>query len=79
MDVMVGIFFGFVAWFIVQYGLGGFYSVGPDERAVKTVFGRAERLGDATTLDDPIAVFLSDEERQRYRYLQLRVIPPGGL
>ena len=78
MGVIFGMFLGFMAWFVVVYGLGGFYSVGPDERAVKTVFGKAERLGEATTLEDPIAEFLNDEERERYNYPQLRVIPPGG-
>jgi len=62
----------------VSYGLGGFYTVGPNERAVKTVFGRAERIGELTTLDDPIAEHLNEEERERYRYPQVRVIGPGG-
>ena len=78
MDVILGMAFGFVAWFVVSYGLGGFYTVGPNERAVKTVFGRAERLGQLTTLDDPIAEHLNEEERERYSYPQVRVIAPGG-
>ena len=78
MDLILGIAFGLVAWFFVSYGLGGFYTVGPDERAVKTVFGRAERLGEMSTLEDPIADHLNDEERERYRYPQVRVIAPGG-
>jgi regulator of protease activity HflC (stomatin/prohibitin superfamily) len=35
-------------------------------------------VGNATTLQDPISEGLSDEERARYAYPQLRVIPPGG-
>ena len=41
-------------------------------------FGRAERVGNATTLDDPISAHLRPEERERYSFPQLRVIPPGG-
>jgi len=78
MDLIFGVALGLVAWFIVSYGLGGFYTVGPNERAVKTIFGRAERLPGATTLDDPIAEHLNEEERERYNYPQVRVIGPGG-
>jgi len=52
--------------------------VNQNERAVKTSFGRAERVGTATTLNDPISEGLTDDEKQRYAYPQLRVIPPGG-
>jgi regulator of protease activity HflC (stomatin/prohibitin superfamily) len=45
---------------------------------VKTVFGRAQRLGIATTLDDPISEQLKGDERERYSFPQVRVIPPGG-
>lgn len=78
MEVVVGCVIGFVAWFIVRYGLAGLYTVGPNERAVKTVFGRAERLPGQTTLQDPIAEQLTEEERPRYAYPQVRVIQPGG-
>lgn len=57
----------------------GVYTVDQNERAVKTRLGRAERLAEATTLDDPLAEFLRPEERERYRYPQVRVIQPGGL
>jgi regulator of protease activity HflC (stomatin/prohibitin superfamily) len=57
----------------------GLYTVDQNERAVKTSFGRAERVpGDKTTIDDPIAEFLRPEERPRYTYPMVRVIPPGG-
>ncbi|HEV2690700.1 MAG TPA: hypothetical protein VGV35_19225, partial [Bryobacteraceae bacterium] len=79
MSLAVGFFIGFVVWFIVRVVMGGIYTVNQNERAVKTSFGRAERLpGGKTTLDDPIAGFLLDEERARYVYPQVRVIPPGG-
>src|SRR5476649_2191868 len=78
---MVGIFFGiilgFLAYLVVRIILTGIYTVDQNERAVLTTFGRAERL-EGTTLDDPISESLTDEEKQRYAYPQLRVIGPGG-
>jgi len=72
-------FLGFLAWFVIRYVLRGFYTVDQNERAVKTVLGRAVRVNEtATTLDLPIAVDLRDDEKDRYVYPQVRVIPPGG-
>jgi regulator of protease activity HflC (stomatin/prohibitin superfamily) len=73
-----GIFLGFLLWFFVRYVLGGFYTVNQDERAVKTRFGRAARLGDNTTLDDPVSAPLNKKDKERYRYPLVRVIQPGG-
>lgn len=67
-----------MVWFLVRYLAAGIYTVNQNERAVKTSFGRAERVGTATTLDDPMAENLRPEERERYNYPQVRVIPPGG-
>ena len=78
MSIVLGIIVGLVAWFLVRYLVAGIYTVNQSERAVKTSFGRAERVGTATTLDDPMAEHLGEEERERYRYPQVRVIPPGG-
>ena len=44
MAILLGIFCGFVAWFLVRYVLSGFYTVDQNELAVKTVFGRAQRI-----------------------------------
>jgi regulator of protease activity HflC (stomatin/prohibitin superfamily) len=75
---LIGLLFGFAAWFVVRIVLGGLYAVDQNERAVKLSFGRAERIEGKTTLDDPIAEYLLPEERERYRYPQVKVIPPGG-
>lgn len=73
-----GILLGFLAWFAFRYVLSGIYTVDQNERAVKTRFGRAVRIGDATTLDDPVSAALNEKDKERYIYPQLRVIPPGG-
>jgi regulator of protease activity HflC (stomatin/prohibitin superfamily) len=78
MSESFGIVLGIIAWFLVRYLLAGLYTVDQNERAVKTVFGRAQRLGDESTLDDPISQTLRPDQRERYKYPQLRVIPPGG-
>lgn len=77
MLTLMGMVFGFLAWFVVRYGLGGFYTIGPNERAVIATFGRAQRLGEHTTLEDPIAQSLRPEEAERYSYPQVRVVGPG--
>jgi regulator of protease activity HflC (stomatin/prohibitin superfamily) len=76
-SIFIGCLIGFIAWFLVRYLVAGIYTVNQNERAVKTSFGRAERVGDATTAQDPIAEQLTDEEKERYNYPQVRVIPPG--
>ena len=78
MSIILGCFIGFVVWFLVRYLAGGLYTVDQNERAVKTIFGRADRIPDVSTLDDPISEHLRADERERYIYPQVRVIPPGG-
>ena len=69
---------GFVLWFLYNYLWSGIYTVDQNERAVKTVFGRAQRIEGKTTLSTSDALSLIDEERERYTYPQVIVIPPGG-
>jgi len=79
MQFLLGAVIGAIAWVVIRFVLSGFYTVDQNERAVKTSFGRAERVpGGKTTLDDPISEFLRPEEKGRYTYPQVRVIPPGG-
>jgi len=78
MSILAGILFGFVVWFLLRCIAGGIYTVNQNERAVKTSFGRADRIPGAFTTADPISAPLNDEEKQRYKYPQVRVIMPGG-
>ena len=78
MAVLMGFAFGFVVWFVLRWGLLGFFTVQQAERAVKTSFGRAKRVGDATIADSPLGEHLRPEERERYAWPQVEVIPPGG-
>jgi regulator of protease activity HflC (stomatin/prohibitin superfamily) len=68
---------GMIVYAVVRVLIKGFYTVRPDERAVKTSFGRAVRLGggqgQAAALPD-----LSEEEQKRYVYPALQVVGPGG-
>ncbi len=78
MEFVLPVVLGFVAWFVIRYVLRGFYIVNQNERAVKTVFGKAQRIKGKTTLDDPIAEKLREDEQARYSYPQVKVIQPGG-
>jgi len=75
-ELIVGLPLGFLIWFVVRYGVLGFYTVGPNERAVVTTFGRAARLGQST-LEHPIAQALRHDERERYAYPQVETTGPG--
>ena len=79
MQIIAGVVLGLLSWFLLRIVLMGVYTVDQNERAVKTSFGRAVRVpGAKTTLEDPISEALRPEERERYTYPQVRVIPPGG-
>jgi len=78
MDLLAPILLGVFAWFVLRCILGGFYIVNQNERAVKTIFGKAQRIGNKTTLDDPISDKLRENEKERYTYPQVKVILPGG-
>ena len=81
MAVLTGIAIGVFAWMLIMAArclLTGFYTVDQNQRAVKTVFGRAQRLEGRTTLDDVVSAPLREGEKSRYCYPQVRVISPGG-
>jgi regulator of protease activity HflC (stomatin/prohibitin superfamily) len=62
MSIAVGCLIGLVAWFLVRYLAAGLFTVNQNERAVKTSFGRAQRLQNLTTLDDPISALNKRED-----------------
>jgi regulator of protease activity HflC (stomatin/prohibitin superfamily) len=78
MAIIIGCIFGFIIWFLMRYLIAGIYTVDQNQRAVKTSFGRAQRIGNLTTLEDPISEKLSEDQKKRYCYPQVRVIMPGG-
>ncbi len=77
--LLPGALLGLLFFLFVRFVLRGFYTVSQNERAVKTRFGRAARVREgATTLELPSAQALRPDERDRYAYPQVVVIPPGG-
>jgi regulator of protease activity HflC (stomatin/prohibitin superfamily) len=77
MSIALGCLLGFVAWFIVRYLVAGFYTIDQNERAVITSFGRALRLGNTTTANDPVSDSLRPDEKERYACPQVKVTGPG--
>ncbi|MDA8018805.1 MAG: SPFH domain-containing protein [Thermoanaerobaculia bacterium] len=74
MGSILAFLFGLMLYVVFKVGVRGFFTVKPNERAVKTSFGRAKRRPGAPAEDSG----LSDDERRRYDYPQLEVIGPGG-
>ncbi len=78
MEIFIGAVAGVLGFLFCYCLLGGIYTINQNERAVVTNFGKAERIGRATSLDLPVAESLQPEEKERYVYPQVRVIGPGG-
>ena len=74
----MSIILGLSIWLLLRFVIPGFYQVAQNEIAVKSVFGRAQRLGTHTTSELPMAQHLTDDEKSRYVWPQLEVILPGG-
>jgi regulator of protease activity HflC (stomatin/prohibitin superfamily) len=77
-SVFFGVLVGAILWFIARCLISGLYTVDQNQRAVKTVFGRAQRRGSLTTLQDPVSNTLNSEEKERYAWPQVQMIPAGG-
>lgn len=76
--MLYAIILGFLVWFSLRVVLTGFYTIDQNERALITNFGRVQRVGVLTTATDPVSDSLSEEEKERYNFPQVRVIQPGG-
>lgn len=75
----MGLVWGIAIYIFIRLILNGFYVIQQNERGVKTVFGKADRLEGATTLDIPdFADSLRNDEKERYEFPQLNIIRPGG-
>lgn len=72
---VIALFAGIAVYFVFRVLISGFYTVRPDERAVVTSFGRAQRMPGGGGTVDPT---MSEAEQERYRYPAVRVVPPGG-
>ena len=77
-DWLSGIGLGFLVWFVIRYGVLGFYTVDQNERGVITSFGRAQRLTGATTVFTQEGTEMRESEKERYVWPQVRVVGPGG-
>ena len=73
----MAIFFGLVIYFVARCILSGFFTIDQNERGVKTIFGRAQRLEGQTTSSAPVSEFLNDEEKARYNFPLIESIGPG--
>jgi regulator of protease activity HflC (stomatin/prohibitin superfamily) len=74
---IVEVIIGFGIYFFIRCILFGFYTVDQNERAVKTIFGRADRLNDKTTSITELGQLLNEDEKKRYNFPLVRVIGPG--
>ncbi|WP_182864860.1 SPFH domain-containing protein [Rhodopirellula sp. JC639] len=79
MTFFLGLMMGIIIYSFFRCIVGGFYTVSPDQRAIVTSFGKAQRLEGMQVADGGAdSDGLSDEEHQRYEYPQVRVVGPGG-
>lgn len=76
--MILGLLLGLVTYSFFRCVVGGFYTVSPDQRAVVTSFGKAERLPAVAATPSENADGMTDEEQRRYEYPQVKVVGPGG-
>ena len=75
--ILLGIILGMALAAILTLA-SGVYSIGPTERAVLTTWGRVQRTQGFTADDPALGALLTGDERERYNYPNIQVIPPGG-
>lgn len=74
--ILIGI--GAAAYLLLRLFIGGFYVVNQNQRAVKTAFGRAKRFKNPAAWANHVSHTLREDEKERYDFPALQVIPPGG-
>lgn len=74
---MTEAFIGAFIYFVVRCVVTGFFTVGPNERAVKTVFGRAQRFPGKMSSEEEFSSALNEEERLRYNFPMIESLCPG--
>lgn len=77
MVIAFSFFAGLIVYAFVRVLVTGLYTVRPDQRAVLTTFGRADRLP-SEMIDKAEGPHLTADEHLRYQYPKVRVIGPGG-
>ncbi len=75
--MLIEVLVGAAAALLISF-LFGVYTIGPTERGVLASFGRVQRTNGSTANDPVLGSLLTDEEKRRYDYPNIRVIPPGG-
>ncbi|MDQ3239569.1 MAG: SPFH domain-containing protein, partial [bacterium] len=79
MSELFSLYIGIFVYIILRCVISGFYVIQQNERGVKTIFGKADRIEGANTTDIPEFLgHLRDDEKERYMFPQLNVISPGG-
>ena len=77
MGFETALFLGIGLWFVIRCLGTGFYTVDQNERVIVTTFGRASRMANLTTLNDPVSSTLRPDEKERYVYPRAHVVMPG--
>lgn len=76
MWIVLSFLAGVAVYAVIRVLVTGLYTVGPDQRAVITSFGKAQVVPEEFSKVDDGS--LSGEERERYSYPKVRVVMPGG-
>ncbi len=77
MTILFFLLAGLSLYVVIRVLIGGFYVVRPDQRAVITSLGRAERMP-SEEIDKASGPHLTADEHLRYDYPKVRVVRPGG-
>lgn len=77
MLIVLSFFAGLVVYAVVRVLVTGLYTVRPDQRAVLTTFGRADRLP-GEMIDKAEGPHMTADEHLRYKYPKVWVIGSGG-